>query len=165
MRNISSRATAFCNSEYFYISTLSQGMLDYAEPTAPPHFLAFDVEDAVLGHAMRSALNASRKVSTEEFQKIFHSGVVQKLGKDRDAFAMHRYGYQSRRAMYKNMRNCSISVIDGQIEIVPMHQKSLDGYSATNEGPSPLYISLDANDAHLGSALREAFSRCSSDLK
>lgn len=165
MKKIDARAEVYFNDDFIQITTFSQGMLDYAEPDVPPHYLTPDMDNARLGHTLRLALAASKKVSTEEFQKIFHSGVIQSLNKDRVARVMKQYGYKTKRAMYSNLGNCSISIADNQIKIQPMHHKSLDGYSAMTDGPQPLYIPETATDAELGAALRESFKRCTSSVK
>lgn len=166
MKKIDARASVHFNGDFFEVSTMSQGMLDYAEPDSPPHYLAPDVNNETLGHTLRLALKASKRVSVEEFQKIWTSRIVHKLGDERDAWAMKHYGYKTKRAMYKNMDRCSISVADGQIEIAPMHHKSLDGYSGiSNDGPEILRIPETATDTELGAALREGFARCTSALK
>jgi len=164
MKKLDSCASVSLNKEFFKLITMSQGMLQYAEPAVSPWYLPPSVEDELLGHTLRLALKASRRISVEEFQKLFHSGVVQKNGEERNALAMKQYGYKSKRAMYKHMDNCSISVADGQIEIAPQHHNSLDGYSATTDGPHPLYIAETATDAELGAALREGFTRCTSAM-
>lgn len=163
MKKIDARATAYFNQDYFALCTMSQGMLDYAEPDAAPHYLPPDIDDATLGRTLRIALAASKRVSVEEFQKIFHSGVVQQLGKDREAWAMKQYGYKTKRAMYRKMNCCWISLVDGVIEVKPTHHKSADSYSGiSNDGPEILHIPDSVADAELGAALREGFSRCTS---
>lgn len=164
-RIVDAVANIYFNQDFFEITTMSQGMLQYAEPTAPRHYLPPDVDNATLGHTLRLALKASKRVGVEEFQKIFHSGMVQQIAKERDAWAMKQYGYKTRRAMYKHMDNCSVSVADGQIEISPSHHNSLDGYSVTkDDGPFPSYLPETTSDAELGVALREGFSRCTSSV-
>ena len=166
MKTLDACAEAVFNHDFFEITTMSQGMLEYAEPDAPPHYLPPDVDDARLGHTLRLALGASKRASVEEFQKIFHSGVIQQLGKERTAWAMKQYGYKSKRAMYKNMDCCWISVFEGVIEIKPTHHKSMDSYSGiSNDGPEILHIPETASDAELGAALREGFTRCTSSVK
>lgn len=159
-------ADVYFNRDYFELRTMSQGMLSYAEPSVLPHYLPPDVDDATLGRTLRIALAASKQVSVEEFQKIFQSGVVQQLGKDRAALAMKQYGYKTKRAMYRQMDCCWISVADGQIEIAPAHHKSLDGYTANKiDGPFPLYVAETVSDAELGAALREGFRHCTSSVR
>jgi len=166
MKKTLSAAEASYNGDYFRITTFSIGMLDYAEPGASPHYLAPDVGDNTLGQTLRLALSASKHASMEEFQKIFHSSVIQQLGKEREAWAMKQYGYKTKRAMYKNMAICSIKMRDGQIDIQPTHMKAVDSYTVKNDtGPFPLYVSESATDAELGAALREGFKRCTSSVK
>lgn len=165
MKKIDARATVFFNQDFFYLCTMSQGMLAYAEPSAPPYYLPPDVDDATLGRTLRAALAASKLVSVDEFQKIFHSGVVQRVGEEHDALAMKQYGYKTKRAMYRKMNCCWLSVSGGQIEIKPTHHKSTDGYSGiSNDGPEILHLPISITDAELGAALREGFSRCTSAI-
>ena len=70
-------------------------MMGYAEPDAPPHYLPPDVDDATLGRTLRIALAASKRVSVDEFQKIFHSGLIDKVEDERAALAMKQYGYKT----------------------------------------------------------------------
>ena len=141
-------------------------MLSYAEPDAQPQHLDPTVDDATLRKLVRDSLVVSRRVSVEEFQTIFHSGVVQKIEKERDAWAMKHYGYKTKRAMYRNMDTCSVAIVGDQIEIQPTNQESLDEYAVgKDEGPFPLYVPATASDAELGAALREGFKRCTSAIR
>lgn len=167
MKKIESAAEASFNGNFIQLVTFSIGMLDYAEPDAPPHYLPPDVDDAALGHTLRLALKASKRVSVDEFQKMFHSGVIQQRSKDREAWAMKHYGYKTKRAMYKNMDICSIEIANGQIMIQPTHMKAADGsYTVkTDTGPFPLYVAETVSDAELGAALREGFKHCTSSVR
>jgi len=160
---IYARAEVGFNSDYFDVTSVSIGMLNYSEPSVAPQYLPPHVDDATLGASLRRALAASKRVSVEEFQKIFASGIVQKLGKEREQDVMQKYGYKSRRALYKNMMCCWISVFDGLLEIKPTHHKSMDSYSGiSNDGPEIIRLPLTVSDAELGAALREGFKRCTS---
>ncbi|WP_459204130.1 contact-dependent growth inhibition system immunity protein (plasmid) [Ralstonia pseudosolanacearum] len=166
MKKPGAAVTVDFNGDFYRIITMSRGMMSYAEPGAEPSYLDPHVDDDLLGRALREALAKSRQVSVEDFQKIFQSGVVQKLGKEREALAMEKYGYRTRRAMLKKMDTCSVSVVENQIEIQPTHQKSLDGWTVTkDEGPFPLYVPGTATDIELGAALREGFKRCTSAIR
>jgi hypothetical protein len=155
-------ATVYLTELFFELVTMSQGMLRYGEPSAPLHHLPPNASDTALGATLRIALSASKRVSVEDFQKIFHSGIIQKTGEDRTKSTMQKYGYKTKRALYKNMMCCWISVLDGKIEIAPSHHKSLDSYTATQDGPEPLFLDASISDAELGAALREGFKRCTS---
>ena len=164
MKKIESCTSVTLNADFFCITTMSQGMLNYLEPDVQPHYLAPSVDDSTLGKTLRTALAASKRVSVEEFQAIFHSGVIQKLGDERMRAVMQKYGYKTKRAMYKNMDKCSVDLGDGKIVIQPMHHKSIDGYSATTSGPESLVVDAAISDAELGAALRDAFKRCTSSV-
>jgi hypothetical protein len=162
MKTIDAGAGIYLNENFYLIQTMSQGMLGYAEPSASPFFLSTEIDDDTLGATLRMALSASKKVSVPEFQEMFKSGVIQKVAKEREVETMKRYGYKTKRAMYKNMNKCSVDVVDEQIKIQPTHRKSLDSYTATQSGPEPLYLSTSSSDQELGAALREGFKRCTS---
>jgi len=166
MKNFVARACAFFNHDFFWIQTQSTGMIAYGEPDAAPYYLPPDIEDTALGEKLRAALNASKKVSTDEFHKIINSGVLNQRQREQEDFLMQSYGYKTRRALYKNMANCSIELSDGQIKITPMHHKSIDGYSSRKDtGPFSLYVSELEPDNKFGAALREGFKRCTSSYK
>lgn len=158
-----SLATADFNGDFIRLITMSQGMMGYSEPDAPPQYLVPSVSDEDLGSRLRLALAASKRVPVEEFQKIFRSGIVQEIAKEREKLAMENYGYKTRRAMYKKMDTCTISHFEGRIEIQPSHQKSLDGYTGIED--AALDVPVTASDAELGAALREGFKRCTSAIR
>ncbi|WP_082221316.1 contact-dependent growth inhibition system immunity protein [Herbaspirillum chlorophenolicum] len=161
MEKPSASANVGFNGDFYRFTTMSRGMLGYAEPSVSPCFLAPFVDNEALGNALRNALSESRLVSAEEFQKIFHSGIVQELEKKRDVEAMKTYGYKTKRALYEKMDFCSVSLFEHQIEIQPTHKKSLDGWTVKrDEGPFSLYVPKSAADEELGAALREGFTRC-----
>ncbi|QIE17498.1 contact-dependent growth inhibition system immunity protein [Xanthomonas oryzae] len=81
---------------------------------------------------------------------------------------MKNYGYKTKKAMLRSMDSCSVSALveSEEIKIQPMHQKSLDGYTARKDtGPFPLFVPNTATDAELGAALREGFKRCTSSIR
>jgi len=159
-------AEAMFNGDFYRIIPMSQGMLSYAEPSASPQYLDPYADDESLGKAVREALSHSKRVSIDEFQNIFHSGIIQKNADERNALAMKEYGYKTKRAMWKKMDSCGVAVFDDRIEIQPTHQKSLDSYTANKtEGPFPLDIPTTASDAELGAVLREGFKRCTSAIR
>lgn len=140
---------------------MSQGILDYVDPDVAPHYLESGVNDAELGEALRSALRESKCVSAEDFQNLFKSGVIQNAERERVEWAMARYGYKTKRAMYKDMRCCWIKFQGGVVEIKPTFHKSMDCYTGlSNGGPGIIHVRDAVSDAELGAALREGFGRC-----
>lgn len=166
MQKIQPHASAFFNGDFFYILTMSQGMLRYAEPSSPAQYFGSQVGNDELGRAVRTAFLGCKKVSVEEFHAILNSGVVQQCRKEREQWMMKEYGYKTKKALYKNMDCCWIDQIDQTIEITPSHHKTLDGYTKTTiDGLEALNVSAFSSDAELGAALREGFKRCTSAFK
>ena len=158
-----SRATVYFNDDLYQFITMSQGMLDFADPDVSPQILMPTATAAELGSALRLALSKSRHVTVPEFREILKSGIVQKNAKERQALIMQQYGYKNRKAMMRKMACCWITADSAKIEIKPTHHKNIDGYSGiSNDGPEILYIDTNSTDEELGAALKEGFSRCTS---
>lgn len=163
MKKLTQRTNVYFNGDLFWINTLSTGMLAYPEPDAEPYILAPEVDNAELGRTVKKALQVSKQVGLEEFQRIFKSNVLKNLEKDRETQVIQQFAYRNRREMYKAMDCCSITCVENKISISPSHHDSLDGYSGVGEGGSEV-IHLDASisEEELGVAIREGFKRCTS---
>ncbi len=154
-------ASVFFNGDFYRYLTMSDGGIRYVEPSAPVHYLPPDASDQLLGATLRLSLSASKKLNGS-FKELFESGIVQRLGEERDRDAMKEYGYKNKRAMYINMDSCDVILIGDDVKIQPCHHDSLDGYSAKKSGPEPIIISATSTDEELGTALKIAFGRCTS---
>ncbi|MEY4077282.1 MAG: hypothetical protein RIQ69_1652 [Pseudomonadota bacterium] len=159
MKNVK-RSCVFFNEDFFWIHTQAVGMINVGDPLVEPEYLAPDVDDAMLGATLRQCLQKSRHIEMSEFQKMFKAGVFNQLDEERNQAAMQKYGYKTKRALYKNMLCCWISMFDGKVKIAPSHQKSVESYTATKDGPEPFTLHGPISDAELGAALREGFKRC-----
>ena len=159
MKNVK-RSCAFFNDNFFWLHTQAVGMINVGDPLVEPEYLAPYVDDAMLGATLRQCLQKSRHIEMSEFQKMFKAGVFNQLDEERGQAAMQKYGYKTKRALYKNMLCCWISMFDGKVKIAPSHQKSVDSYTATKDGPEPFTLHGPISDAELGAALREGFKRC-----
>lgn len=154
------RSCAFFNGNFFWLHTQAVGMIVVGDPLVEPRFLAQDVDDVLLGAALRDCLYKSRHIDVSDFQKMFKAGVFNQLDEERNQAAMQRYGYKTKRALYKNMRCCWVGLSGEEIEIAPSHQKSVDSYASFKEGPESLVLNGSIFDAELGFALRRGFERC-----
>jgi hypothetical protein len=163
MSKSKANASVLCNEDFFKVITISQGMLNYADPDVAPRLLAPDAADEPLGHAVRRALADSKRIGLSEFQALLKSKAVQNASKEHEAALMSQHGYKSRRAMFINMKCCDVAVYDDRIEIQPQHHNSIDGFSATKQDQAKiLSLAIDATDAELGATLKQAFLRCTS---
>ena len=156
-------ASVFLNGDFIEFITISRGMMGFADPDVIPKHLPPDSTDEEIGYATRKALSCSKRISAGEFQALFKSGIVQKKMKEHEASSIQEHGYKSRRALYVNMKNCTVSQREDRIEVQPMHHNSIDGFSATKQDMSKMLIlNVDASDSELGAAVKEGFDRCTS---
>lgn len=163
MKKLTRRACVFSTPEFMQISTQSTGMIAYGDPDVEPFYTGHDVDSATLGKILRVALSFSKQVSLEEFHRILNSGVLEDTDKKQETLLVENYKYKNKREMLKKRDTCNVSAVDGQIEIQPCHQDSLEGYSANKvKGPFAIQVPEECSDEELGEALREAFKRCTS---
>ena len=154
------------NGDFFDFTVISRGILGYGDPGAQSQYLLPDAEDQSLGHTLRAVLSKSKRVSIDEFQIIFRSGIIEKTESEREKYVMERYGYKTKKAMYKNSDTCNIAAYENHIEIQPTHQDSLQTWTVKKDmGLHPLEIPNLATDAELGAALRQAFALCTSAIR
>ena len=74
---------------------------------------------------------------------------------------MERYGYKTKRALFKDMKKCSIESNRGQITIRPSYHEKLEAWSGKGVSESDyVIIPSGSSPSDVGAALRLAFSRC-----
>ncbi|WP_354162936.1 contact-dependent growth inhibition system immunity protein [Burkholderia sp. 567] len=154
-----SRVTAKINEKFICLVPQSGYRLAMAEPTAAEYVLAPDVQDDVLGEAIRSALAESRFLSLDQ------ANVLRLTADSRYAewvrSLMDRYGYGTKQALFKNMRSCSIVLSADELVLSPSHHDKLDSWSrAKDDGIEDVTIPRDSSSVEIGAALRLAFGRC-----
>lgn len=167
-------ASAKGNGDFIFIQTDSGyrgGMnVDYK---GAKYFLSPEVSDAALGEALLDALSRSRFVLPTpqpgsvyppevEFDKELYSNEksnerYQQWIED----VMKRYGYKTKRALFKNMKNCSVEVADSIVTIRPWHHEKLEGWNGDGiRREDYVVLSVNGTPTEIGAALRLAFSRC-----
>jgi hypothetical protein len=153
------QASASNNGDFISIETYSSHGLAIGDPIANEHLLTPDASEEDLGLAILDALKQSRFLSLEEEGNLLENAKqnylkwVQKI--------MNKYGYKTKRALFKNMKNCGIDNREGIITIRPSHHEKLeawDGEGFTEQ--DDVKVPADSPPAEIGAALRLAFSRC-----
>lgn len=77
------------------------------------------------------------------------------------AMLMGKYGYKTKRALFKDMKNCGIHLVNGVITISPTRHEKLEAWGRTKgDGLEDVILSLDCSPAEIGAGLRLALSRC-----
>jgi CDI immunity protein len=161
MQKFTPRAIILLNEKFYRVSSLAVAPITIGDPDGLRIFLPPDENDEVLGSAVRQALATSRAVPREYVSQMINSGELKKREKEGDSLMMRKFGYTGKRALYKSMKFCSVSVISEGIEFQPTHRKGLDGFTVrTNLDLVPVIVPQTASDMELGLALREAFTRC-----
>jgi len=70
-----------------------------------------------------------------------------------------RYGYKTKRALYKSMKSCQVEARDGSMTIMPWHHEVLERWTPLGKEANVI-LPANSSAAELGAALRLAFSRC-----
>lgn len=131
------------------------------DPLFPPNLLPPDADDQTIGEAVLVALSNSRTLSLEESADFFD------LEKGKEQYAawiamlMERYGYKTKRALFKDMKRCSIHCINDVITISPTRHEKLEAWGGTGRGGSDkVILPVNSPPSEIGAALRLALSRC-----
>ncbi|WP_156876972.1 contact-dependent growth inhibition system immunity protein [Paludibacterium yongneupense] len=143
------------------------------DPKGKQHLLKPTIDGESLGVAVMDALTCSRWVlgsprpgMTFPPEVEFDSDLYDnKQGADRYSVwietLMERFNYKTKRALFKNMMNCNISIREGVMTIGPTHHEKLEGWGREkDDGIEDVVISADSTPVEIGAALRLAFSRC-----
>lgn len=154
-------ATCYCNNEFLLIETMS-GLGRFMDDSLfPPHLLPPDADDKSMGEAVLIALSNSRTLSLEESTDFFDLEKNQEQYVAWIAMLMEKYGYKTKRALFKDMKNCSIHCINDVITISPTRHEKLEAWSGKGIKESDdVVISANSSPAEIGAALRLALSRC-----
>lgn len=166
--------SAVCNDKFVCVQTYSgYGGGTNADLKGKLNFLAPNASDEEFGKALLDALAHSRFVLPEPRTDAWIHPDVEfdleltdyKLVASRYATwigtLMERYGYKTKRALFKDMRKCSIDMKCGVITISPSHHEKPEAWGRTKgDGIEDVVIPAESTPAEIGAALRLAFSRC-----
>lgn len=167
-------ARAIRNSEFVCIDTYSgyHGG-DRRDPKGRQIFLSPDTSDEALGLALIDVLASSRFVLPTRRTDVWQHPDVEF---DLDLYdyksnierysewiksLMERFGYKTKRALFKDMKNCSVESKNGLITISPSNHEKLELWSREDgDGIEDIVLPAASGPAELGMALRLGFDRC-----
>lgn len=152
-------ANAKANAEFIDLQTYSGYRSSTIDETGKNHDLSPAVSEEELGDAVLDALVASRFLAVEDMYRLNEQ--AQPAYERWVANKLTRHGYKNRRALFREMKTCSIELQDGLITIVPWHHDKLEGWDGRGIS-SDMHVVIDSTSgpAEIGAALRLAFSRC-----
>ncbi|WP_333501873.1 contact-dependent growth inhibition system immunity protein [Kluyvera genomosp. 2] len=160
-KNQDYRASCYYTSEFLLVETQSGLGMVAADPLFPSHLLPPNADNQSVGEVILQALSDSRTLTVEECETFFN---VEK-GKEQYAawiaMLMEKYGYKTKRALFKDMKNCGIHCVNNVITISPTRHEKLEGWGRTKgDRIEDVILSIDSSPAEIGAGLRLALTRC-----
>jgi hypothetical protein len=151
------------NADSIQIATQSGYRIALSDPEGSIFLLSVSSTDADLGIAIIGSLNASRFFHPNDAPKGFfdiRGRVVPEYNKWVESI-MAKYGYKTKKSLFRNMKNCSIERMDGKIIIKPSFHEKLETWSGNGISENGyVIIPESASPAEIGAGLRLALSRC-----
>jgi hypothetical protein len=158
-KNWEKRLTAKINDKFISIIPYSGYSLSIADFTQPEFLLDPSISDGELGRAVLESLKNSRFLELEKSYEL--EDICKENYSKWVVNLMEKYGYKTKKALFKNMLSCSVRLEDGILVIRPSHHEKLEGWGGNDETErNKVYVPFDAPPAEIGAALRLAFSRC-----
>lgn len=149
------------NQDFILIETCSGYNRFAKDPKGASHHLSCNTDNESLGRAVIDALSHSRFLTLKEVEEFFDYERIQKNYENWRQNLMTRYGYKTKKALFKNMMSVSIEVYEGQMTLMPWSQEKLEAWGPTPNGDADnVIIPADSSSEDIGAALRLAFSRC-----
>ena len=154
-------ATVYKNQDFIHVGTYSGYSSIAIDLDGIQTVLPLDVSDEELGQVTLLALSKSRVIDVSEIGTFFNIDNIKKRYDAWVADLMAKYNYKTKRALFKNMMQCSLRISDGILTISPTRHEKLEGWGW--EGISDddkVVLSVNSTTEEIGAGLRLAFSRC-----
>ena len=157
-------AAIYANDEFVCVQTCSGLRRTAIDLAGKLLFLHAEPTPHELGQALQEALLMSRTLTPEEIGEFFDVAVVEQRYEEWVAIMMEKFGYSTRRDLFKKMRHCQIECSNGIISIRPMFHEKLEAWSAKGiEKTDHVLIAETASTHELGEGALLALSPRSSD--
>ncbi|WP_083861338.1 contact-dependent growth inhibition system immunity protein [Microvirga lotononidis] len=117
------------------------------------------INERDLGIAAQECLGKSRFLSLEQIPDFFELG---RLKRDHDLWIdelMQKHGFKTKRALFKSMLSCNLTISDDVLTIEPTVHEKLEGWSGRGEEET-IVLPADSSPGEVGAAIRAAFERC-----
>ena len=149
------------NNQFIVIKTFTATPLSIADPKGLKIYLPPNPEPAILGAGIREAIAKSRKPDWREYNQKFSHDQNKIRYEEWVANVMMRYGYKTRRAMFKGMKSCGIEHFSGVTVLRPSRHYTLEGWDGEGIPQSHrIGVRDESDDRTLGEAALLTLSRC-----
>lgn len=156
-------ASAHSNGDFILVESYSGLGRMQLDSEAPQFHLPMGSADLDAGRAVLEALSNSRQISMDEIPQFFDLDRTNRVYKEWILDLIVRYGYKTKRALFKDMKSVSIRLNPSQtiMTLAPSHHDRLESWIRTkSDGIEDVVVPADSSPAEIGAALRLAFSRC-----
>lgn len=153
-------AEAYENQDFINISTFSGYNRRARDPDGENLCLSKSASNEELGQATLLSLSKSRKIEQSEIATFFDRDNVNQRYNNWVANLMEKYGYKTKRALFKKMMQCSIEIRDGVLTISPSIHEKLEGWGGGLPKSDDVVLPINSSPEEIGAGLRLAFSRC-----
>ena len=154
-------AAIYANDEFVCVQTCSGLRSTASDPAGKLIFLHAVPMPHELGQALQEALLVSRRLTPEEIGHFFDVTAIEIRYEDWVAVMMQKFGYQTRRELFKKMKHCQVECSAGTIFIRPTFHEKLEAWSGKGiEKTDHILISEMASPYELGEGALLAMSRC-----
>ena len=153
-------ASCYYTNKFLLIETQSGLGRTSMDPLFLPHLLSPDADDQCAGETILRALSNSRTLNDLEDRVAFFD-----LEKGKEKYAIwisrliDKYGYKTKRSLFKDMNHCIIHYVNEVITISPMRHEKLEAWEGLEQSENVI-LSADNSPAEIGAGLRLALSRC-----
>ena len=158
-------AKVYMNLDFMNIQTHTKCGLRFADPEGDNLFLKVDACDDVIGEAVLSALEKSQFIvpNTRESERFFANGRIRDFYPRWVETCQKTYGYKTKKALYKGMKNVNVENYRSSIILRPWHQEKSSIFGPTkNKEADNVVIAANSSAAEIGKAVRLALSRATS---
>ena len=154
-------ATVYKNQDFIHVGTYSGYSSIAIDPDGIQTILPLDVSDEELGQVTLLALSKSRVIDVSEIGTFFNIDNIKKRYDTWVADLMAKYNYKTKRALFKNMMQCSVEISDGILTISPSCHEKLEGWGDKGlTKDDDVVLSVNSTTEEIGAGMRLAFSRC-----
>ena len=149
------------NQDFIIVVTYSGYRRTTRDPEGVQTILPLDVSDEELGQATLLALSKSRILDVSEIGTFFNIDNVMKRYDAWVADLMAKYNYKTKRALFKNMMQCTVEIRDGRLTISPSCHEKLEAWGGKGiSDDDKVVLSVNSTTEEIGAGVRLAFSRC-----
>jgi len=156
-------AAIYANEKFVCVQTCSGLRSTTSDPAGKLIFLHASPVPQELGRALQEALSLSRILTPEEIGQFFDLAAVEKRYEDWVAVMMEKFGYSTRRDLFKKMKHCIVECSNRVISIRPTFHEKSEAWSGKGiDKTDHVLISETASSHDLGEGALLAISRCTS---